>query len=283
MDGNSLKEMLRGSFNTAVGATLVLALVQPFGLDHMEKGRIIYILLMGVVIFLSGILSSFLTEKIVSLVRKEVPTYIDLLVSFLLNIPILSFCLACLSCIWFHSQPSIHLFWIFIKWISALSLFLYIWRCLAVRNESLEREIGDLKALNVQLEKMQETNMTKDGEHEETPARKCVLKGQTNVPALEIDVNKIVYIESIANYADICYVDGDNMLHKTLRITLKTVRESIGEDNPLVQCHRAFIVNLNFVIAIEKAPGGCQVQLFGMEKRIPVSRSNVSAIREKLQ
>ena len=77
-------------------------------------------------------------------------------------------------------------------------------------------------------------------------------------------------------------MQGDNLCHKTLRTTLKALRETLGEDNSLVQCHRAFIVNLKFVLTIEKIPGGCQLQLFGMEKRIPVSRSNAPAVRQKL-
>ena len=71
--------------------------------------------------------------------------------------------------------------------------------------------------------------------------------------------------------------------HKTLRITLKQIKESLDELPVMVQCHRAFIVNLNFVISITNRSSGFQLQLFGTERQIPVSRSFNPLVKEKLQ
>jgi len=278
----------KGGFNTSIIIVLILAIVQPFGLENMAHGRIPYILMMGLLTFLTGLFSSFLVNICFDKFYKKyngegLSMYLPTFLVYLINIPFLTLAFGLLNVILYSFPFSFDLFYTFFKYVTALTLFVFLWECLLVKKESLEKELDDVKAMNALLEKRQEEFVSKSEEElVETPV-KCVLKGQTNSSELEVDVENIVYIESIANYADVCYVNGDDMLHKTLRITLKSVRESIGEDNNLVQCHRAFIVNLNFVVAIEKTDTGCQLQLFGMEKRIPVSRSNASAIKEKLQ
>ena len=86
----------------------------------------------------------------------------------------------------------------------------------------------------------------------------------------------------MANYADICYMDNDEERHKMLRITLKQIKESIGNEPFLVQCHRAFIVNLNFVVSLSNRNSAYQLQIFGTDKPIPVSRNNTAEVKEKL-
>ena len=86
----------------------------------------------------------------------------------------------------------------------------------------------------------------------------------------------------MSNYADICYIADNETKHKTLRITLKQIRASLENVDTIVQCHRAFLVNLDFVVALSTRPQGYQLQLFGIEKQIPVSRANTEAIKSKL-
>ena len=67
------------------------------------------------------------------------------------------------------------------------------------------------------------------------------------------------------------------------QITLKQIKESLDELPFMVQCHRAFIVNLNFVMSMTNRSSGFQLHLFGTEKQIPVSRSFTPLVKEKLQ
>ena len=90
-------------------------------------------------------------------------------------------------------------------------------------------------------------------------------------------------MESMSNYADVWYIEGDQTSHKTMRITLKQINESLAAERYLVQCHRAFIVNLNFVIAMSNRNTGYQLQLFGTDKQIPVSRTYTPQVKERLQ
>ena len=50
----------------------------------------------------------------------------------------------------------------------------------------------------------------------------------------------------------------------------------------MVQCHRAFIVNLNFVVSMSNRNSAYQLQIFGTDKPIPVSRNNTAEVKEKL-
>ena len=67
-----------------------------------------------------------------------------------------------------------------------------------------------------------------------------------------------------------------------LYITLKQIMESIGGEPFMVQCHRAFIVNLNFVVSLSNRNSAYQLQIFGTDKPIPVSRNNTAEVKEKL-
>ena len=93
----------------------------------------------------------------------------------------------------------------------------------------------------------------------------------------------IIYVESMANYADICFLCDDEPHHKTLRLTLKTIMESLAAYPDLVQCHRAFIVNLNFVVTMSTRNNGYQLTVFGTEKAIPVSRTYTPEVKRQLE
>ena len=108
------------------------------------------------------------------------------------------------------------------------------------------------------------------------------IEGQGIDATLILAPRNIIYVESMANYADICYIADNETKHKTLRITLKQIRASLESVDYIVQCHRAFLVNLDFVVAVSPRPQGYQLQLFGIEKQIPVSRANTDIIKSKL-
>ncbi|MFW5535948.1 MAG: LytR/AlgR family response regulator transcription factor, partial [Prevotella sp.] len=114
-------------------------------------------------------------------------------------------------------------------------------------------------------------------------APQCHLVGNTGNSTLSLPPENIIYVESMSNYADICYMEDDEVRHKMLRITLKQIKECIADNKFMVQCHRAFIVNLNFVVTITNRNSGYLLQIFGTDKQIPVSRTYTAAVKESLQ
>ena len=109
-----------------------------------------------------------------------------------------------------------------------------------------------------------------------------VIEGQGQGARLEVDPSSILYVESMANYADIYYISENETRHITLRITLKQIKEILSEFGFIVQCHRAFLVNINFVVSMTARNPGYQLQLFGVEKQLPVSRANDDVIKSAL-
>ena len=126
--------------------------------------------------------------------------------------------------------------------------------------------------------------MNEEKQEEPCPTAVCCIKGNYHNDILEIDPQNIVYVESMSNYADICYMQEGTMEHKTMRITLKQLRESLSEVECLMSCHRAFIVNLNFVVSISpRVSGGYQLDVFGCDKQIPVSRTYIDEIKQRMK
>ena len=141
-----------------------------------------------------------------------------------------------------------------------------------------------MKAINALLEKRQEELFQEKEESEEVGEKPVtvVLEGQGQGARLEVDPSNILYVESMANYAEIYYISENDTRHITLRITLKQIKEILSDFGYIVQCHRAFLVNINFVVSMTARSPGYQLQLFGVEKQLPVSRANNDVIKSVL-
>ena len=55
-----------------------------------------------------------------------------------------------------------------------------------------------------------------------------LLRGNAKNAVLEVIPEHIVYVESMANYTDICYLEDDCWRHHSLRITMKQLRECLS-------------------------------------------------------
>ena len=109
-----------------------------------------------------------------------------------------------------------------------------------------------------------------------------VLEGQGQGARLEVDPSNILYVESMANYADIYYISENETRHITLLITLKQIKEILSDFEYIVQCHRSFLVNVNFIESMTALGSVYQLQLFRVEKQLPVSRTNSDVIKAAL-
>lgn len=108
-----------------------------------------------------------------------------------------------------------------------------------------------------------------------------VMKGETK-ESLEVRPDIIVYIESSGNYVNIYYNNGV-VEKKTIRIAIKKVEQQLSEYSFFVRCHRAFIVNMNYVAKFGRNSLGYRISLVGCEDDIPVSRTYLSNVKELLK
>lgn len=105
-----------------------------------------------------------------------------------------------------------------------------------------------------------------------------------NEKAKEVfDINTLYYIESKGNDIELNLYEDNNFISKTLRNTLKKSLSYFVDSPELVQCHRAYIVNLTKVNRVEGNSQGLILKFENSNAEVPVSRSFVSSIKSKLK
>ena len=74
--------------------------------------------------------------------------------------------------------------------------------------------------------------------------------------------SKIIYVESVGNYSNVYFIDNEQISSRTLRSTIKQLKEELRDYSFIVQCHRAFLVNLMYVESLEGANNRFFINLF---------------------
>lgn len=122
-----------------------------------------------------------------------------------------------------------------------------------------------------------------DGKHEEEE-EDCpvILHTDNTAPDFSIIPSSIIYVESVGNYSNVYYIDNEQISSRTLRSTIKQLKEELRDYSFIVQCHRAFLVNLMYVESLEGTNNRFFINLFSFDKKIPLSRPNRAAIKEAL-
>lgn len=292
--------LLRENMMAGALVFLLLQLILPFNIDEIHEYRLVYLLAMGVITMASGLIAGIFATYVLKMpMDPKLPLKIvhrNSLFHYLVNIPLLAAALVTFSAYFFFGDVSIA--WIedghftlehyklFLYYVSSTGVFMYLGTYVRNRNWHLKYKYEEVSAINALLEqRQQELQMQEEGvgENGNTQVSVCTIKGSTSQSVLQVNPQDILFVESMSNYADVWYIEGDQTSHKTMRITLKQINESLASERYLVQCHRAFIVNLNFVIAMSNRNTGYQLQLFGTDKQIPVSRTYTPQVKERLQ
>ena len=290
--------ILKRAFKCSIGVLFFLALVQPFGINRVNEGRIGYILVCSLISFFSVLFSLLLTKAALGDYEKRNGSLNYFLVreavAYIVNTPILAllllmydgwFCQRCWG-MFFYIDGHFTLYNVLLMCVNVgiVTVFMFLWAFYEFRNDQLRRELDDIKAINSLLEKRQEElfQEKEDSGEEGEKSVTVVIEGQGQGARLEVDPSNILYVESMANYADIYYISENETRHITLRITLKQIKEILSDFGYIVQCHRAFLVNINFVFSMTARNPGYQLQLFGVEKQLPVSRANNDVIKSAL-
>ena len=144
----------------------------------------------------------------------------------------------------------------------AVDVFIY-------HHRRTKHELTEIREINEMLKSYQEEQTTTSSDH-------------NGDQELLFDPQTLIYVESVANYAEVCYLCVDEIKKVTLRSTLKQIKESVCVYDNIIQCHRGFIVNLNFVVSLQSENNSFYLSLFSVDKKIPVSRANKTAIKEAL-
>ena len=298
--------ILREAVLSGIFTYLVMGLIAPFNLDQLDNIRYIYFIYISLSSIIVGIISGLISTYVLKMpLDPSLPlnkVHRNAMVMQLVNAPLLAIVLTTINgsmfCnhtadIWWYDghiilEPYLH----FLYYVIAIDIIFFIGTFIRNRNWHLHYQLDEVRAINALLEQKAEENdlgvIEKEKSKEEERQKfdeegKQHFIGHSSNSELEVLPSQILYVEAMANYADIWYLDQDTPTHKLLRITLKEIKESLDNIPFMVQCHRAFIVNLNFVVTMTNRSNGYQLQMFGTEKQIPVSRTYTPLIKQKLQ
>ena len=283
------KETISIRFFSTAFMVLAIAIFKPFGLEMWQWQAYVHLL----ALFALGMSSCFLSEAILKFIVRMPRSY-DQGVSYiisrnlrfqLINTPLVSLFI----CLYRHiamshqvesNKLSLSNFLETLAIIAFLSFAIGLYWRFKFRSRYLAAELEETHQLNEQLKKTQNALVKGDAPQEASDTQ-VVLSGTTN-EAVSLDITNLLYIEAVGNYVKVCQLLDGNVKTDMLRATSKQMEESLQAYPLIVRCHRAFLVNLGQVEQIVSNSRTMQLVMKHSHDAIPVSRSNMSQIKEAI-
>ena len=174
-------------------------------------------------------------------------------------------------------------------------LFVFIIQLLAVNND---REIiinssilnlppGLLSERNVEnadvTHQTDEAASSAETSSVSTKSTNCIVTLQSNTKggSLTIDIDRLFYAESNANYLRIVtYEDGEKS--QTIRLTIKQLEDALAEYPQMMRCHRAYMVNTNNISYYEGTLSKGEVHFALIKDTVPVSKTYATELSQRL-
>ena len=104
-----------------------------------------------------------------------------------------------------------------------------------------------------------------------------------NNKKFSINSELVYFLEAEENYVAVFYNDDENgESRKLIRNTFSTIDKYLP-DHLFMRCHRSFIVNLSKISGVEGNAQGLTLKLEGTAEEIPVSRTYIQPLRERLE
>ena len=283
------KETISIRFVSTAFMVLAITIFKPFGLEMSQWQAYVHLL----ALFALGMSSCFLSEAILKFIVRMPRSY-DQGVSYiisrnlrfqLINTPLVSLFI----CLYRHiamshqvesNKLSLSNFLETLAIIAFLSFAIGLYWRFKFRSRYLAAELEETRQLNEQLKKTQNALVKGDAPQEASDTQ-VVLSGTTN-ESVSLDITNLLYIEAVGNYVKVCQLLDGNVKTDMLRATSKQMEENLQAYPLIVRCHRAFLVNLGQVEQIVSNSRTMQLVMKHSHDAIPVSRSNMSQIKEAI-
>jgi DNA-binding LytR/AlgR family response regulator len=110
---------------------------------------------------------------------------------------------------------------------------------------------------------------------------RIVLSGSTK-ESVTLYPDSILYIESSGNYVKINCLHNNVVKQKQLRTTITQLDKELQPYPSIARCHRAYMVNTSFITHVEGNSQGFRLRLRHVKEEVPVSRSYLKVIRDRL-
>ena len=274
---------------------VALAVFKPFGLDAWQWQVYMHLAAFWVIGFSICMLTDIILKYIVKMPRsfKKGVDYIirrNLWFQFI-NTPLVALGI----CLYRHfvlsdrvegNQFSVVNFLETLVIIAFCSFAIGLYWRFKYRSKYLAMELEETRLLNEELKKVQESKVDDSDDVQKNATSpvdaSLTLTGTTN-ESVTLQISHLLYIEAVGNYVKVSHL-CDNQVHADmLRATMKQMEETLQNYPMIVRCHRAFLVNLSQVEQIVSHSGSTQLIVKHCHESLPVSRSNMSTIKEALK
>jgi len=268
------KSWKNGLFSAAV-ILLLLVLLQPFG--FRDKDAELKLILFPVYALLAFLLTTFNFYIIRHIIKKKKTwTLKNEIITFLPYI-LFSTLIILLFTVWITGDMPFSIQWYLKLLYHIFSLFLVILiiEFLFYSNKSANRRNQQLASDVLKASQKLKNSIGKEDE---------IIKVSLEKNNIEINRNKIVFIQSWGNYLDFYLRENNGKLKKiTKRGRLHQTEKDLKSFSEFFRCHRAFIINLKQVKQITGNVKNAKVILDGNPIEIPVSRSLYKSLKEQVE
>lgn len=272
------RQTFRYTFYAALCVFLILALLQPFGLDTLSPSkRILHPLLYGLVTFILATLNTFLLPFLFPTVyREEKWTVGKELLHMCWQLVSITFGNLLLTHWLYNANLSWHNLFNFL-WITFVVGIFPLWLNILLKQQRLlKRYQAGATKLDEQL------NQPESGSTTEPQLAAVVFTSENGKDQFTIAPAEILFITSADNYVRIHFIKDHIAASYLLRNTLRKVEEVLSPFPSFFRCHRAYIVNLAAVAHVSGNAQGYKLQLKEVDELIPVSRNLNARLAELL-
>ena len=101
--------------------------------------------------------------------------------------------------------------------------------------------------------------------------------------SLDIRPSQVVYVTSEGNYVRVHYIIDGSMKNMLIRTSMKNVSDLLCCHSYIMQCHRAFIVNLRHVAKVESRNSGIALVMQYGDDTVLVSKQYTAEVKERIK
>ena len=290
--------IIKERLQSALIAILFISVFLPFGLNHFGWIRWALLAGLGLIIAFCVLISELTVEKLFRMpndISRGSKYIIKRNIRFeTLNI-ILSVIFMCIFLDAFANNATVdnHYSWQTLGYVIAVNCFTTIvihvyWRSV-YKKRYLIRQLEEAQLLNGMLQERQRREAQPEPLMNDaispTPADDDAvinISGATK-ESLDVRPSQVIFATSEGNYVNIYYIIDDKPNNMLIRTSMKNVSELLCRQSYIMQCHRAYIVNLRHVAKVESRNSGIALVMQYGNDTVLVSKQYSAEVKERIK
>ncbi|MGM9733944.1 MAG: LytTR family DNA-binding domain-containing protein [Prevotella sp.] len=287
--------IIKERLQSALIGILFIAVFLPFGLNHFGWMRWVLLGGLGIIIAFSVLVSEYVVENLF-----HMPNDISLGSQYIIRRNIrfesinilLGTTLMCLFLDAFANNEVVdnHFGWQTLGSVIAIDCFTTIvihvyWRSV-YKKRYLIRQLEEAQLLNGMLQERQRHFSKEEPHPQSAPTADnddvVCISGATK-ESLDVRPSQVVYATSEGNYVRIHYYNNNSIQSMSIRTSMKNVSELLCRQSYIMQCHRAFIVNLRHVEKVESRNSGISLIMQDCSDTVLVSKQYTAEVKERIK